>query len=752
MEPPNPPGTEQKPADERVVAGGSRLGIPALLRAMVSWFRPYPWRSVLIAAALLVEMAWTAIVPKSFQHMIDHALVPRDYHVLIQVLVVLAVGAIVVCAVGLGRDYLYARITNTIVAGLRLRLFHHLQTLPPSFHAGKSGGDVLARFSGDMDSVNQALLSWIPWGILPALDVVLANALLFGIDWQLALIAQLIWPLALLGPRYLAPRATEASYRYKEEEGRVLAAVQETAAGRPVIRAFGLEQRMEQTFLERIDALMARGIRLGFLGSLLERSSGMGVMILQVIVLGVGGTLVYRGRITIGALVAFQSLFMAMSYALFYLAQYVPTLSHSAAGLSRLREILSATSNLSEAADPQPLPPLTRAITLETVVFSHTPEKRVLDGISLAISHGEAVALVGPSGSGKSTVLSLLLRFYDPDSGAVKYDGVDLRIARRSDFVAQVGVVFQESFLFNLSLRENLRLGRLEATDADIESAARAAEIHDYILTLPQGYDTLVGERGGSLSGGQRQRIAIARALLRNPRVLFLDEATSALDPATEAAINRTIEQVSRGRTLVAVTHRLSSVVRFDRIFVLEGGRLVESGTHPDLLARHGTYAALWRKQSGLHASDDGTEAGVTAERLQAIPLLAKIDPAILAELATRRFLTETAPAGRAVVVEEEPGDKFYIVVRGSLRVTKKLPEGTEREVGILRDGDYFGEIALLRNVPRTATVTALAPTTLLSLQRGQFDRLLAQVPGLRAQLEAEYAMRELRPTAGSLA
>lgn len=728
---------------------GPVIGIWAFVRRMISWFRPYPWQSLLIGLGLLAEMAWNSILPKSFQHLIDRAIVPHDYQVLLHVLIFLAVGALVTCSLGLLRDYLYAGLSVRITNDLRARLFGHLQSLSISFHRGKTGGDIAARFSTDLDSVRHALQSGVTWGVLPLLDVLVMNLLLFATDWRLALIAQLVWPLALLGPRLIAPRATDASYRYKQEESRVLAMVHETASGRSVIKAFGLEENFQRGFHQRLARLAATGMRLGFLSSLLERTSGMGIMVLQVAVLGVGGTLVYRGQLTLGSLVAFNSLFTSMSYALFYLAQYVPTLSHSAAGLHRLDEILNETPLVEEAVHPTPLPPLAGEIRLEDVFFHHQPNDPILQGVSLTIRHGESVALVGPSGSGKSTILSLLLRFHDPVRGRVTYDGVDLRAAARADFVNQVGVVFQESYLFGVSLRENIRLGRLEATDAEIEAAARAAEIHDHILSLPQGYDTPVGEGGGSLSGGQRQRVAIARALLRDPRVLFLDEATSALDPGTESSINRTIERVRRGRTVISVTHRLSSVVGLDRIFVLDRGRFVESGSHSELLARDGAYAALWRKQSGLNVSSDASYGEITVERLKAVPIFSLLDDTILSGLARDRLVPEWVPKDRVVVVEGDPADKFFIVVRGSVAVEKSTAGGRQR-VGVLEDGDHFGEVALLRNCPRTATVVALCDTMLLSLQRSHFTSLLEQAPGLRERMEAEHEARVGRTTSAA--
>ncbi len=721
------------------------MSVVAFVRRMLWWFRPYPWRSAAIFAGLLVEMAWTATVPKGLQHLIDYAITPHDYGVLVRLLVFLGVGAVVVSAVGLYRDFVYARLSNAITNDLRLRLFDHLQLLSLSFHSRQSAGDIASRFSTDIESVKQALQSCIAWGMLPTLDVIVANVLLFSIEWRLALIAQLIWPLALAGPRVIAPRATSASFRYKQEEGQALANVHESVVGRPVIKAFGLEPTVRERFVERLGTLGRIGMHTAFLGSLLERSSGIGIMLLQVAVLGVGGTLAYHGSLTVGGLVAFQSLFISMSYALFYLAQYVPTLSSSAASLQRLDEIFDQDSTLPDPPSPKPLPPLNHEIAVDDVVFSHVRGVPNLNGVSAQHPPGRIRwrSSSVPQARGRARCWSLLLRFYDPDSGAVRYDGVDLRDVARADLVRQSGVVFQDSFLFNLTLRENIRLGRLDATDAEVETAARDAEIHDFIMTLPRGYDTPAGEGGAGMSGGQRQRIAIARALVRNPRVLFLDEATSALDPGAEASINETIARVSRGRTVVSVTHRLSSVTNLDRVFVLDRGRLAGAGTHTELLAQGGVYAALWRKQSGLRLSTDGSQAVITPDRLRAIPLLSSLDNDTLATLAGSRFVSELLPAGRTVVVEGDPGDKFFILVRGSVAVTRRAEDGTERRLAVLQDGDHFGEISLIRNVPRTATVKSLTSIALLSLHRGQFDSLLEQAPGLREQIRQRLAQRE---------
>jgi ATP-binding cassette subfamily B protein len=297
--------------------------------------------------------------------------------------------------------------------------------------------------------------------------------------------------------------------------------------------------------------------------------------------------------------VAFETVFLTLSYSLSYVTQYVPSLVQATSALGHIRRLLDQQPRIVDAPDATPLPRLSRELTFRNLTFSYTGAQLNLRDLNLRIRQGESVAFVGPSGSGKSTLLNLLLRFHDPSLGAIIIDGHDLRDVTQASLRSQIAVVFQENFLFNTSIRENIRMGAPHATDEEVEAAAAAAEIHDFIISLPQGYDTQAGERGGRLSGGQRQRIAIARAILRDPAILILDEATSALDPASEAAVNATLAQLARGRTVISITHRLSSIATADQIFVLNHGRLVESGRHEELLAFDGVYSHMWWKQRG---------------------------------------------------------------------------------------------------------------------------------------------------------
>ncbi|MGQ0618979.1 MAG: ABC transporter transmembrane domain-containing protein [Panacagrimonas sp.] len=725
------------------------MSISHLLRQLLGYLAPYWKIGGLITGGLLLETAFNALVPFSFKFIIDEGLVGGDLHVLRNIVIGLGIGAVLVSLTGLVGDWLYARVIARILGDIRHRMFSHLQALSMDFHARTRAGDVMARFSGDLAVIETALGAAIPWGLLPALNVIASSVLLFVLDWRLALVAMLILPLCLFGPRLFAQRAVQASYERKQDEADALTTVNENIASQLVVKGFGL-QRLAMDRFARGNLRLSRSIlRLSFFGSLIERSAGIGTLLLQVVVLACGAWMAATGHISIGALASFQALFLSLSYALTYVTQYVPTLVAASGGMQRVDELLETAPGVTDLPGAKSLAPLNRAITLTNLRFGYTPDQPNLRDVSLTIPCGRSVAIVGASGSGKSTVLNLVLRLYDPGQGSVAFDGEDLRQVTEASLREQMGVVFQESFLFDTSFAENIRMGKFDATMPQIEAAARAAEIHDFIVAQPQGYDTPVGERGGRLSGGQRQRVAIARAILRDPRVLLLDEATSALDPQTEAALNATLEAVGRGRTVISVTHRLASIVRADGIFVFDHGRLVESGRHEELLALRGHYHALWMKQSGFSLNAQGDQASVTPERLAAMPIFQELDGELIAEAASH-FITEQHPADRLIVREGDPGDRFYIVVRGKLAVFRDAHGGEEKRIAVLHDGDCFGEIALMRREPRSASVRSLSPCTLLSLPRQEFVRLLARAPVFSARLESLYSRRKAELEASS--
>lgn len=708
---------------------------------------PYGKDVALIAAGLLVETSFNSLLPFSFKFIVDQGLVGGNHVLLGQIVVGLALGAVLVSLIGLGRDYLYARLAANVLRDLRQLMFDKLQFLSMDFFSRARVGDILSRFSGDVAALETALANAVSWGVLPALDVLANTVLLFVLSWRLALIAMLVWPLCLLGPRLLAPRAVAASYARKNEDGAAIALVQENVIAQPVVKAFGLERMTRASFLERNVRLTLSVLRVSFLSSMVERSAGIGIMLLQVLLLGIGAWMAVRGDITVGALASFQALFLNLAFSLSYAMQYVPTLLQAAGSTRRIDELLAEQPNVADRPGARALPRLERGIDLEHVSFGYAADAPTLRDISLHIPAHASAAFVGASGSGKSTLLNLILRLYEPNSGRVIFDGIDLREATQRSLRAQMSVVFQDSFLFNVSAADNIRMSKLDATPQGIEQAARAAEIHDTIMALPQGYDTPLGERGGRLSGGQRQRVSIARAILRDPRILVLDEATSALDAESDAAINATLARVGKGRMVISVTHRLASASHADRIFVLDRGRLVECGTHDELLARRAHYWRLWNKQSGFTISADGNRASIDPERLRSLPVLDQLDASLLAE-AARLFITEQYPEGRTIVYEGDHGDRFYVIVRGSVEVLKRIDgaehaaPGEQRRLAVLQVGDHFGELALLRHVPRTASVRTLTPCTLLALASEQFDYLIARAPQLRARMEQMHAAR----------
>lgn len=693
-------------------------------------------RSVsIVVLALLFENAFAVVVPLCFQLLVDAALNQSFTDVLPKVSAGLLFGLVAGSAAGVGRDYIFARLGARILSDIRLDMFDHLQRLSMSYYNRTQIGDVVARFSTDLGTLQSVIVYSLPYFAFYLIGSLLSAAFLFVLDWRLALVASLGLPLTLLGPHFMGPKAIAASRWVQDEESKVASAVQENASAQIVIKAFRLQTLMRERFVERLGLLLRRSVRFRMLSSAAERAPGVSVNLLQLIVIAYGVVLVSRQEMSVGSLVAFNALFLNVSWGVTAISDIILPFLSASGGMLRVKELLDQPPQVTDLPHAPPLPRLTREVSFEHVSFGYSPERDALHDVSFTIPHGSSVAFVGPSGSGKSTVISLLARFYDPTGGIVRVDGHDLRAGQQDSLRAQIGMVLQDNILFSTTIRENIRLGRREGTDEQVEAAARAAGVHEAILALPDGYDTPVGERGGQLSGGQRQRVAIARALIGDPALLILDEATSALDSATEAAVSAALARVGHGRTVVSVTHRLATIVDYDCIYVLQDGHLVEHGRHDDLLRLKGVYANLWYRQQGFALSQDGFQATVAPERLRSIPIFSLLDDASLAELSAN-LVTEHVPEQRTVIHQGDVGDKFYVIVRGKVEVIHQNPAGEEDRLAVLQDGDHVGEIALLHQVVRTASVRTVTPCIFLSLQRSQFERLLTRVPELRETLE----------------
>jgi ATP-binding cassette, subfamily B, bacterial len=721
-----------------------QIGMAGSLRLLAGYLAPRRRAFQAIVAASLLDAALGAQISLSFKYLIDDAIGQRNGYALGLITIALGISVVVVTAAGVWRDRLYARTGAELAGDLRSRMFRHIQGLSASFHSRSQPADMVARFAADLTEIEEVFMSAVQYGILPGLDVLTSLALIFALDWRLALPAVLAFLLATIGPRWLAPRTSAAAYQVKRMHAQLSANVQENLEAHALVRAFGVEGRRRLYFTVRNRALEHAACTLGFLTQLMERSAGVTTQLLQVAVLGAGGYLAFRGQMSIGTFAAFQSLFTRLADSLGCLAEYLPDVVRATGGLMRIQELFAERPQVADALNASTLPPLQESIEFRNVTFGYSPDQRSLDGLSLRIPRGASAALVGPSGSGKSTILMLLMRFYDPLSGEVLIDGHDLRSVTQESLRRNMSIVFQDNFLFSSTIRENILLARPDAAAAEVEESARQAEIHEFIASLPDRYDTVTGASGVRLSGGQRQRLGIARALLRDPEILLLDEVTSALDCANEALINETIDRISRERTVVSVTHRLAAATRCDRIFYIEKGQVMEQGSHAELLARDGKYAGMWKKQSGFVPSADGESVFVTPERLRETPILSTLDDSILADL-SRAFTTERYPRDQFVFYEGDVGDRFYILVRGTVEVLKTQPDGKLQRLAVLQDGDHFGDTALILNAPRNASVRTLADCTLLVLSRARFLTLMERVPTLRWQLREEAAIADFR-------
>ncbi|MGX1106688.1 MULTISPECIES: ABC transporter ATP-binding protein [Bradyrhizobium] len=563
-----------------------------------------------VAFGVLVETLFNVIMPLSLKFLIDDALGEEDFGALYKILGVLAVAGIVTSIIAVWYERWDARLAAGIIADVRTRLFDHVQNLPSAYFARTKRGEILSRFSIDLSAFEGSVKTFANSAALPGLELVAGIILMLFLNWQLAVVALLVFPITLIGPRILTPKAVQANYEQKQNEAALLGTVQENVAAQAVVKAFNLQRRALGWFTMRNRDVRAKAASAMFLSTMVERTVTIAVLLLHLVVLAIGAYLATKGQITVGTFVTFESAFWEVSYNIAHLMHFIPVSIQSAAAVRHIQELLDEPTRGADRPGAPDLPRITNDISFDRVTFQYEgAQTPVLDNLSLKLNAGKSIAIVGPSGSGKSTLINLILRLYVPDEGRVAIDGVDIRRVTRESLRASMAVVFQENMLFNMSIRENIRLGKEGATDAEVEDAARKAEIHRYIMSLPQRYDTPVGERGDTLSGGQRQRIAIARAIIRNPSVLLLDEATSALDQTTEAAINRTLLKVAEGRTMIWSTHRLTSVVEMDEIIVISGGRAIERGSHAELLARNGVYRKLWDDQGHLNHDEDADDA-----------------------------------------------------------------------------------------------------------------------------------------------
>jgi ATP-binding cassette subfamily B protein len=574
----------------------------AMGRFVLGFLFPHRRRVAVAVALLLIDAVLDMAFPLTSRWLIDDGLIGKDGVVVAIVLGYLAVAATLGTALGILCDYLEAGILADVVRDIRQRLFDHLQAQPWRFFQRVETGQILSRFSGDVVALEGVLVSFSAWVFLPAIEVCYAFFLMFYFNVWLGLIGSLLLVVVVVVPRFFADRAFAVSYDKRALEGKLLGAVQENLLAQGVIKAFGLEEMTRSRFGAINTRWRRTALRLNFFGSLVESTADGGVWLVHLAVFGLGAYWVFDGRLSVGTLVAFESMFLSMGHALTYVLEFVPVLAEAAGSVRHLDEFLASPASAHDIAGATALPRLAGRIVFEKVGFRYSRKGFRIAEFDLVVPFGSHVVIVGPSGAGKSTLLGLLLRLYEPTGGRITFDDRDIRTATIASLRGQIGIVFQESPLFEGSIGDNIALGNADADRAMIEAAAAAAEIHDHVVSLPHGYDTSVGERGSKLSVGQRQRIAIARALVRDPTVLLLDEATSALDHETEAQINATLGRLARRRTIISVTHRIAAAAQADLIVVMERARICDIGSHAELAARGGFYGEYWKRHKRRHA------------------------------------------------------------------------------------------------------------------------------------------------------
>ncbi len=613
---PLPPDQEECP-----LCGRELHEAPSTWTLFRLWRFARPYRGQLLAGFLLTLAATgaTLVPPYLTMPLMDKVLIPYqngqpiDTGVVALLLAGLLASALLAWSLGWARTYILALVSERIGADLRTTTYEHLLQLSLEYFGGKRTGDLMARIGSETDRICVFLSLHLLDFLTDVLMIVMTAAILFSINPALALVTLLPLPFIAWMIHQVRDRLRTGFEKIDRVWSEVTNVLADTIHGIRVVKAFAQETREAQRFREANRHNLAVNDRINRTWSLFSPSVTLLTEIGLLVVWAFGIWQVAHDQITVGVLTAFLAYISRFYSRLDSMSRIVSVTQKAAAGAKRIFDILDHVSSVPEPAKPQHLERVQGRIEIRDAAFRYG-NCGVIRGVSLSIQPGEMIGLVGHSGSGKSTLVNLICRFYDLTEGTIRVDGVDIRSLRVADYRRHIGLVLQEPFLFFGTIAENIAYGKPDASRAEIVAAARAAHAHEFILRLPQGYDSLVGERGQGLSGGERQRISIARALLIDPRILILDEATSSVDTETEKEIQKALDNLVRGRTTLAIAHRLSTLRRADRLVVMDRGRIVEVGNHDDLMAREGHYYRLYQAQARNVDTDLDEQPAASAE------------------------------------------------------------------------------------------------------------------------------------------
>lgn len=564
---------------------------------ILSYIKPYMHRLIFAMFCTIMAAAGNLYIPWIIKDMIDEVLADKNGTMLNWIAASIIAIFVVRGLFWYGQNYLMSYVGQSVIIDIRAAVFKKLQRLSVSFYDKNKTGTIMSYVTNDVNALQSAMVENTIEMITEVFILIGSVVAMIYLDWRLTLFTVCTFPVVLWFMEFFGEKIRKTGGRIQECTADITSVLQESVASARVIKSFVREDyevdRFDVENRANFRANMKNAQLMATLTPVVELVAAIGVTM----IIWYGGNNVINGTITAGSLVAFLTYAVNISNPIKRLTRVIGNIQKALAAAQRVFMIIDMPEEIAESRDAKQLPEVSGKVEFQNVSFAYDDKGNVITDLSFSVKPGEVIAIVGPSGAGKSTIANLLPRFYDVNKGDIKIDGHSVREVTLDSLREQVGIVPQETMLFNGSVYNNILYGRLDATKEEIEAAAKAANAHDFIMQLTDGYETKLGDRGVNLSGGQRQRIAIARAILKNPRILILDEATSALDTESERVVQEALDRLMVGRTSFVIAHRLSTVKNADKILVLEKGNLVESGTHDELLALDGLYAHLYKIQ-----------------------------------------------------------------------------------------------------------------------------------------------------------